>query len=148
MSQVYVGSISDVELTRLSGLLEKLEDKPGIAVMAARGFTIKDALANLHIELNIPPFLDSRKQLSASEVDTGRKIAFVRIHVERAINRLKFYRILKGTIPISMVHLTNQIVFVCAMLTNFQPALLPVEADVDVEWYFDDLTEDSGSDAD
>ena len=30
------------------------------------------------------------------------------------------------------------------MLTNFQPALLPVEEEVDVEYYFDDLTEDSG----
>ena len=36
----------------------------------------------------------------------------------------------------------------CAMLTNFQPALLPVEEEVDVEHYFDDLTEDSESDAD
>jgi len=148
MSEVYVGSISDVELTKLSGLLEKLDDKPGIAVMADRGFTIKDTLAKLNIELNIPPFLEGRKQLSSSEVDAGRKIASVRIHVERAIQRLKFYKILKGTIPISMARLINQIIFVCAMLTNFQPALLPVEEEVDVEHYFDDLTEDSGSDAD
>ena len=148
MSEVYVGSISDVELTKLSGLLEKLDDKPGIAVMADRGFTIKDTLAKLNIELNIPPFLEGRKQLSSSEVDAGRKIASVRIHMERAIERLKFYKILKGTIPISMARLINQIIFVCAMLTNFQPALLPVEEEVDVEHYFDDLTEDSGSDAD
>jgi len=66
MSEVYVGSISDVELTKLSGLLEKLDDKPGIAVMADRGFTIKDTLAKLNIELNIPPFLEGRKQLSSS----------------------------------------------------------------------------------
>ena len=148
MSEVFVGSISDVELTNLSGLLESLEDKPGVAVMADRGFTIKDILAKLNIELNIPPFLDGRKQLSASEVDAGRKIASVRIHVERAINRIKFYRILKGTIPISMARLINQIIFVCAMLTNFQPALIPVETGVDVEHYFDNLSEDSVSDED
>ena len=42
ISPVYVGSISDVELTSVSGLLTALEDKPGISIMADRGFTIKD----------------------------------------------------------------------------------------------------------
>ena len=44
VSPLYVGSISDVELTRVSGFLTKLEDKPGISIMADRGFTIKDIL--------------------------------------------------------------------------------------------------------
>ena len=60
ISPVYVGSISDVELTRVSGLLTALEDKPGISIMADRGFTIKDMLKELIIDLNIPPFLDGR----------------------------------------------------------------------------------------
>ncbi|KAL5467348.1 hypothetical protein EMCRGX_G031561 [Ephydatia muelleri] len=34
VSPLYVGSISDVELTRISGFLTKLEDKPGISIMA------------------------------------------------------------------------------------------------------------------
>ena len=113
ISPVFVGSISDVELTKLSGFLEVIEDKPGIAIMADRGFTIKDMLDKLQIELNIPPFLNERKQLPSGEVDQGRKIAAVRIHVERAISRIKTYNILKGTIPISLARLTNQIVYVC-----------------------------------
>ena len=84
ISPVYVGSISDVELTRRSGFLTKLEDKPGISVMADRGFTIKDMLKDLGIDLNIPPFLEGRRQLPSTEVEAGRKIASVRIHVERA----------------------------------------------------------------
>lgn len=32
ISQVFVGSISDVELTRVSGFLEALKDKPGVAI--------------------------------------------------------------------------------------------------------------------
>lgn len=55
MSPLYVGSISDVELTRVSGFLTKLENKPGISIMADRGFTIKDLLSKLGVELNIPP---------------------------------------------------------------------------------------------
>eukprot|EP00731_Ephydatia_muelleri_P026446 Em0018g546a len=46
----------NVELTRISGFLTKLEDKPGISIMADRGFTVKDMLEMLGIDLNIPPF--------------------------------------------------------------------------------------------
>ena len=41
-SAVFVGFISDVQLTSASGFLVALEDKPGISIMADRGFTIKD----------------------------------------------------------------------------------------------------------
>ena len=67
MSDVYLGSISDVKLTQVSGLLNKLQGCTGISVMADRGFTIKDQLAALNIELNIPPFLEQRQQLTAAE---------------------------------------------------------------------------------
>ena len=126
ISPVYVGSITDVELTRISGLLTALEDKPGISIMADRGFTIKDMLKELKIDLNIPPFLAGRSQLPPEEIVAGRKIASLRIHVERVIGRLKSYNILKETIPLSMARITNQIVCVCALLTNFQPALVPL----------------------
>ena len=58
VSPLYVGSISDVELTKTCGFLEKIEGKSGISIMADRGFTIKDQLAKIGAELNIPPFLD------------------------------------------------------------------------------------------
>ena len=60
------------------------KDKPGISIMADRGFTIKDMLKDIGI-LNIPPFMERRTQLSSKEVQEGRRIASVRIHVERAI---------------------------------------------------------------
>ena len=139
ISPVYVGSISDVELTRVSGLLSALENKPGISIMADCGFTIKDMLKELKIDLNIPPFLDGRSQLPPEKIDTGRKIASLRIHVERVIGRMKTYNIFNGTIPLSMARITNQIVCVCALLTNFKPALIPLPMepdDHDVESYF------------
>lgn len=121
VSPLYVGSITDVELTRLSGFLDKLKDKPGIAIMADRGFTVKDMLRELNIELNIPP---GRQQLPYQEIEEGRIIASLRIHVERAIGRIKTFEICKGTIPLSMARICNQIVCVCAFLSNFQPALV------------------------
>ena len=70
-------------------------------------------LKDLHIELNIPPFLQDR-QLAAKEVEEGRKIAAVRIHVECAIGQMKTFSILRNTIPLSLARLSNQIVFLCA----------------------------------
>ena len=72
----------------------------------------------------------------------------MRIHVESAIGRIKQFSILKGTFPLSMVRLLNQVVCVCAWLTNFHPVLIspPVEpSDSDVEEYLHSL-EDSDSD--
>ena len=142
----YVGSISDVELTRL---LTALKDKPGISIMADRGFTIKDMLKELNIDLNIPPFLDGHSQLTTEKIEVGRKIASLRIHVERAIGRMKSYNILNGTIPLSMARITNLILCVCALLTNFQPALIPLPMepdDSDVESYFQQLEDECSSD--
>ena len=74
LSPLYVASISDVELTRVSGFLIKLEDKPGVSIMADRGFTIKDILNNLGIDLNLSPFMQGTKQLMAFEVKKAEKL--------------------------------------------------------------------------
>ena len=138
ISPVYVGSISDIDLTRISGYLTTLEDKPGISIMADRGFTIMDMLKELNIELNLPPFMEGKK-LVADKVQEGRKIVSLHIHVERAIGRIKNFRILQETIHITIARLTNQIVHVCAHLSNFHPALVPmpeVTSESDVETHF------------
>ena len=156
ISPLYVGSISDVELTRVSGFLTRLEDKPGISIMADRGFTVKDMLERIGVELNIPPFMEGREQLPAKEIQEGRNIASLRIHVERAIGRIKTYTILKQTLPLSLARISNQVVCVCAYLTNFKLVLVPPEASelvdesalTSVDDYFEclDDSEDSGED--
>ena len=85
VSKLYVGSISDVELTRVSGYLETLDGKSGASVMADRGFTVRDLLKEKGVDLNIPPFLDNRAQ----DIQRGRSIASLRTHVERVIGRIK-----------------------------------------------------------
>ena len=97
-------------------------------------------LKELNVELNIPPFLQGRQQLPPEEIHEGRSIASLRIHVERAIGRLKTYNICKGTIPLSLARLSNQIVCVCAFLTNLQPALVSCptnSTESDTDGYFD-----------
>ena len=101
-------------------------------------------------ELNIPPFMEGRQQLPSDEVQEGRRIASVRIHVERAIGRIKTFSILQQTLPISLSRITNQIVFVCTYLSNFKPALVLPEtlgsgcsSELEVDDYFEDLPYDS-----
>ena len=49
--------------------------------MADEGFTVKDLFKSLGVELNIPPFLEGRQQSPSKEVESGRMIASLRIHV-------------------------------------------------------------------
>ena len=107
ISKLYAGSISDNELTRNSGILDLLE--PGDSVMADHGFDIQDDLALLGVRLNIPPFLKGKSQLTEKElVETGR-IASIRIHVERAMERIKIFHIFDRILPSSMSPIANQI---------------------------------------
>ena len=126
ISPLYLGSISDPALTKESGFIEKLHGMSGVSIMADRGFTIKDTLSEIGVELNLPPFMEGRDQLPAEEMQHGRSIASLRIHVERAIGRMKLYRIITGVFPLKMSRIANQIVSVCAYLSNFHPALVPV----------------------
>ena len=95
-------------------------------VMEDRGFDIT-ALASFKMcSLEHTTFLRGKEQLSLEEkVETG-SIASACIHVERAIEWVKNYRILQGAIPISL-HAQLEMkfgVFVAYILTNFPPALV------------------------
>jgi len=121
VSSLFSGSISDKELTRQSGILALLEK--GDSIMADRGFDIEVDLIPLGVKLNIPPFLKGKTQLSEKEMVETRRIASVRIHVERAMERIKNYHIFDKHIPSSSTDLANQIFFVCSVLSNFWPPL-------------------------
>ena len=121
VSNLYQGSISDKEITKQSGILSLLE--PGDEVMVDKGFLINDLLSPINVALVIPPFLSQRGQFTKEEVTTTQKIARLRIHIERAIGRIKQYHIFNGIIPLTLLGTINQLWYVCAMLTNFQGPL-------------------------
>ena len=109
--------MSDVEITRVSGLLILLD--PGDSVMADKGFVIRKDLEKIHCSLNIPPFLCENRQFDASEITETETIARLRIHVERIMRRVKENRIFSSNIPLSLVGSVNQIWSVACMLVNF-----------------------------
>ena len=124
ISQLYTGSISDREIVIRSGFLDQAF-VGGDTIMADKGFTIQDILP-LGTTLNIPSFLGQNAQMSAEDVIHTQQIASVRIHVERAINRIKNYKIWSGVIPLSSFGLVNQMWSMCAFLCNTQDKLISV----------------------
>ena len=68
--------------------------------MADKGFTIEDIFP-LGISLNTPLFLGMLDQMSAEDVVQTQDIASLRIHVERATNKVKNFSIFEGVIPLS-----------------------------------------------
>ena len=123
ISQLYAGSISDREITVRSGFL-KLPFAAGDIVMADKGFTISDLLEPMGVGLNIPPFVGSRSQHNPSEVIATQEIASERIHVERAINKIKNFQIFNQVIPLSLAGSLNQMWTVSAILTNLQNPII------------------------
>ena len=104
-----------------SGILQHLY--PNDLVLADRGFTVRELLNPIQVELKIPAFLKGRGSLSAAEELETRRIAKARIHVERFNERLKQFKLIGRKIPLSLAPLANQLVVVAACLVNFQDTL-------------------------
>ena len=130
VSKCWGGRVSDRHLTVHSGFLNKLSH--GDLVLADRGFDIADDLALVGASLAIPPFTRGKPQLSQREVETSRALSRVRIHVERAIGRMKNFKILQSTLPIKLIKrpreadytTIDKILVVCAALCNLYPTLI------------------------
>lgn len=126
VSQPYGGNSSDRYIAE-NEILHKIE--PGDAVMVDRGFNIADLLLQRGAKLHIPPFTrksndGKSKTLNQSEILKTREIAKLRIHVERAIERMKNFKILTNQINFHLWPLFHQILVIVAVLCNLQPPLL------------------------
>ncbi|KAK3920429.1 Ryanodine receptor 1 [Frankliniella fusca] len=118
ISPGYEGSISDVELFRVSGICDLLH--PDDVLLVDRGFTIKEQTDALRVKLVRPAFLGDRDVFSQEENLMNSKISAARIHIERCIRKLKCFHILKRMTN-NMIPMLDQIVFVIACLVNFDP---------------------------
>lgn len=134
ISKGWGGRTSDKLLTECCGILNNLS--PGDTVLADRGFTIADAVGIHRAQLEVPAFTKGKRQLTAWEVEKTRKIANVRIHVERVIGLLRRkYAILSSIIPIELVRRRSgdnttqldKIVAVCSALTNLSKSVVPFQ---------------------
>ncbi len=131
VSEAWGGRVSDKFITEHCGILKKLT--PGDVVLADRGFDISDSVGLMQATLHIPAFTKGKGQLSALEVHDTRKIANVRIHVERVIGTVRQkYSILQSTMPIQYVKkrkgtcpTIDMIMLICCALCNVCESVVP-----------------------
>ena len=134
ISDGWGGRTSDKYITEKSGLLENL--LPGDVVMVDRGFNIEESVNFYQAELAIPNFTRGKTQLHPMAVEKTRKIAAVRIHVERVIGLLvRKFRIFEGVVPVDFMKLRSgettptidKIVKVACCLTNLNQSVVPFD---------------------
>ena len=102
LSKGWGGHASDKHITENSGFLDKL--LPGDKVLADRGFDIQESVGLMCTEVKIPAFTKGKCQMHAQDIEETRKLAHLRIHVERVIgNVVMKYTMLSDTLPINLV---------------------------------------------
>lgn len=122
VSSLFTGNMSDVEITKLSNILDLLQ--PGDEIMADKGFTLDSILEGTGVTLCIPPFLSSQGQFTPQEIEATQTLAKLRIHIERHIRRAKAYHLFDGIIPMTLFGSINQLWAVANLLTLFKGPLI------------------------
>lgn len=122
ISRAWGGRATDRYITQESGFLRLLERDD--TVMADRGFPIQQDLLFVQASLVIPPPSAGLEQMCAQNVMKTKNIANARIHVERAINRLKWFNILECKLALNLLPLFDDILIICSALCNLHPPLM------------------------
>ena len=115
-SKTYGGRASDRQIIENCGFLEEV--KPGEKVMADRGFQIQDLVTLRQADVIVPPGRRGAPQMPQRDVVNTKTVANRRIRVEQVIRRIKCFNILKQEIPITLLHILDDIVIVCSALCN------------------------------
>lgn len=118
-------------ITEKCGFLDNIV--PGDLVPADCCFNIQATLGCRMAHVKIPAFTNGRSQLAPVDLENKRKIAHVRIHVERVIgSACQKYTILEGMLPIDFLMCkdndgyctTDKIGLVCCALVNLCPSIV------------------------
>ena len=126
VSPAYGGSTSDRQIVERSQLPTMCDAKD--TIMADKGFDVQDIFAPYDVGINIPTFFKKKNRMSGETVLKDRKIASKRVHVERVIGLGKTYKILCNPLKHSESLLASDISFICYMLVNFRPCIVPKDA--------------------
>ncbi|XP_043202322.1 uncharacterized protein LOC122370632 isoform X2 [Amphibalanus amphitrite] len=121
------GRSSDMAILETSGFMDNLE--PGMIVMADRGFkSLEPLLAQKGCTLVRPSSVSSSSVMTKKEVKWSKQIASLRIHVERAIRRVREFELLRpnACIEHQLWSLLDECVLTVCALTNLQPPLIRV----------------------
>ena len=92
--------------------------------MTDSGFESQEDLLLHFCRLVVPPGARVKSQMTKSEVRKTKEFANFQIHVERAINQIKFVMSLKETIPVTMIQHVDDILLNYAELCSLKPKFI------------------------
>ena len=122
ISDAYGGSASDRFITEDCGVVRKFST--GMVALVHRGFNVQDLFLKHHVTVTMPPFTKGKKQFTKLQVEKAKTISRARIQIERAIGRLKEFKLLQHELPLNMLDLADHIWVTAAAITNLQPPLV------------------------
>lgn len=123
ISRGYGGKCSDKQIVVQENVLDKI--KLGESVMTDKGFLIDEECQKRGIKLVRPPFLRAPlTQLSQIDAAENVSIAAARVHVERAIQRIKQFSILNDKIDSHLIPVLDDIVFIACGIANASKPIL------------------------
>ena len=104
-------------------------------MLANRGFNVEDSIAYRGVTLNIAAFSRGKSQLNPKDVEATRKLANVRLHVERFIGAVRQrFKILDATSTLPTEYtrskggspvLIDSIIRICCALHNVCDVIIP-----------------------
>lgn len=125
VSEGYGGRATDKVIVEDSQFVNLLDD--GAHVMADRGFKNIDHLLHQHNnKLVRPPSVSAGIKKTKEEVKESKRIASLRIHVERVISRIREFKILKphSNLNLNLIKYLDMIVVIVCGLINIQNCLI------------------------
>lgn len=127
ISNGFGGRTSDVKIVEKSEYLTVL--RKNCSVMADRGFKRIDVLLQpLGCSLKRPPSVEAGIKSTKEEVLETKRIAALRIHIERVIRRIREFKLLKPHSCINnktIKYLDHVVIIVCA-LVNLQSSIIRI----------------------
>ena len=117
-SEAYGGSISDKMLTVCSEYLDYVD--PYSEIMVDKGFNIIEEANSRFINVHVPPGKRGQSQMLTKDVLKTNKVAKLRILVEQVIRKFKSFHIMSRELPINLTQHIDDLVIICAALTNLQ----------------------------
>ena len=85
-------------------------------MIADKGFDIAEYLIPQGVQLNIPPFLRETDQFNHKELVENRRIASLRIQVERAMYQINNFHFFDHILPATLTGFADQMFFVFCVI--------------------------------
>lgn len=127
VSRAYSGKASDKLIFNSENLIAKF-DSHRDSIMVDKGIMIESELLQRDIQLVRPTFFRSEiGQFEELEQISNTKIAVLRVHVERVIQRMKIFRIITHRMEYNILPQVDNIIFLCAAMANLTNPILAAD---------------------